>query len=68
MKYNLINKIIRMLGRKGYQVDDRISFYSMYLIISEKFIQIIRGAFIKLFLHNSSGLLFIGKNVKLKQN
>ena len=57
---------IYIAGCGGYQVDDRISFYSMYLIISEKLIQVIRGAFIKLFLLNSSGLLFIGKNVKLK--
>jgi len=38
----------------------------MYLVVFEKFIQIFRGAFVKLLLHNSNGLLFVGKNVNLK--
>ena len=61
----LINKIIQKLGRENYQLDESISTYSLIIIVSSRFCQVLRGTWLKLFLKQSSGLIFLGRRCKV---
>jgi len=58
----VIEKIIIRLGRKDYQIDKRISFIDLCLVIKKRFFQLVRGSFIKMFFKSADGFVFIGKN------
>ena len=66
MKFTIINKVIRKLGRTGYSVDGSISTLNMLIILNGKVFEILRGLYIKLFLKHSSGLIFLGRQTRLK--
>ena len=63
---NLIDWLIAKLGRKNYSTDKSIDSIDLFNIIIEKTIQITRGLFLKLLLHNSSGFIFLGRRTKIK--
>lgn len=63
---NIINKLIRKLGRTGYKVDNNLSNFEIFLILSEKAIQYMRGLPLKFTLKSSKGAIFLGRNCKLK--
>lgn len=62
----IINKIIQLLGRKNYTIDNSLTSYCLVLIILPKIHQLIRGLFLKLFIKKSRGVVFIGRNTKIK--
>lgn len=62
----LINKLIRNLGKDGYQLDETISSIDLLIILSSKFGELIRGQWLKLFLHKSQGITFVGKGTVVK--
>ena len=62
----LINKIINKTGRTGYKVDDSLRTRNILFIFREKFMQIIRGYCLKLFLKSSKGFIFLGKHTRIK--
>lgn len=62
----IINKLIHFLGRTNYKIDSNLSYYSITIVIFEKFIQFLRGLLLKLFFKKSNGILFLGKNVRIK--
>lgn len=61
---NLINKLIRKLGRENYKIDPSLTKMDLFLIVWIRFWQFIRGTFLK-FRLKSSGFIFKGKNVKI---
>lgn len=63
---SILNRIIHLLGKKDYKLDDRLSFYDLFLIFWSKSIQIFRGLPLKLQLKKSKGLIFVGSRVKVK--
>ncbi len=63
---NKINKIIQKLGRRNYSLDISLSSYDLINVIIIKFIQVIRGLMLKYFLKQSSGLIFLGRNTRIK--
>jgi acetyltransferase-like isoleucine patch superfamily enzyme len=63
----LINQLIRALGKNGYSVDDSLGSYSLFILLKSRFISLIRGLWVKIFLHQSKGFLFVGKRCQLKQ-
>lgn len=62
----LANKLINNAGRHGYEIDKNLSNNEIISELSYRFFQVLRGFVIKLFIGNSSGLLFIGRKVSLK--
>ncbi len=63
---NISNKIIRSLGRKDYTIDNSISFNNLTIVYFEKFGQLFRGFFLKLFLKEAKGIIFRGKRCQIK--
>lgn len=66
MSFELINKIIRKLGRADYSIDNSISPLNMYLILKSKFFELFRGLFVKILFKKTNGIMFIGKRTCLK--
>lgn len=62
----LIDKLINRLGKRNYTVDNRISRYELFLLIFSKFIAMARGIFLKLRFKKAEGLVFAGKNCKIR--
>jgi len=66
MKRQFFTKIIKKLGREDYQIDDALSSRDIYIISLSKFLQIIRGFGLKIFVKKSKGLIFLGRYTKIK--
>lgn len=63
----LITKIIQGLGKDNYQLDDTLTTTDLFKVVWEKAWSAIRGVFfLKPFLKQSSGIIFMGRGVKLK--
>ena len=62
----IINKIIELLGRKDYKIDENLSIYSIIIITTSKIFPVIRGCFLKINLKSSKGIVFLGKKTKIK--
>lgn len=62
----IINRLIRKLGKKNYSVDKHLSKLEVFIILSEKLICLFRGFYYRIFFYKCAGLLFIGKNCKIK--
>jgi len=62
----LTNKIIALLGKENYSIDSNISNHNLSIILSEKLLQIIRGLILKIMIKKSRGIVFVGRNVKVK--
>lgn len=60
------NYLIRKLGRPGYELDCKLTRWSLLIEIYNRVICLIRGYLYKLILLKSNGPLFVGKNVNLK--
>lgn len=62
----LLNKIIQRLGKENYKVDDALNSNDIWMVLCARFIQMFRGLFLKLKLKSSKGIIFKGKNCKIK--
>lgn len=62
----LFSEITKKLGRENYQPDKSISTVDILLISLSKSIQLFRGCWLKLFVKKSTGLIFLGTNVRIK--
>ncbi len=62
---NIVNKIIRLLGRKNYTIDKTLTKYEIVIILFSKCFCLIRGYLLKPFLKKSKGLLFVGRGCKI---
>jgi len=63
---DILNRIIRSLGRTGYSIDNGISSRVLIIILKEKFAQIIRGFCARIFIKKVQGILFIGRSCRIK--
>jgi acetyltransferase-like isoleucine patch superfamily enzyme len=66
MILKLVNKIIQKLGKDRYEIDNAIKTIDLLIILNNKLIQLIRGFWLKMFLGNSKGILFIGRRCKIR--
>ncbi|WP_121810842.1 acyltransferase [Mucilaginibacter kameinonensis] len=63
----LVEKIIRKLKRNpDYKWESKYTIVDLGIILSGRLGQIVRGGWTRLFLKRVEGLLFIGKNVKIR--
>ncbi len=62
----ILNKLIRKLGKEGYTVDPSLSRWDLFIISWNKWICLLRGYYLKIWLRKSSGLLFVGKHCRIK--
>lgn len=58
--------LIKKMGRSGYEIDPSLSNTELLYELTNRLHQAVRGTLTKPFLHESKGLLFLGKKVKLK--
>lgn len=61
----LLNSLIHKLGRENYVIDSSIESYNIFIILFNKFIQALRGMYLKIYLKKSSGIIFLGKNCNI---
>ena len=62
----IINRIIQKLGRKHYAVDKSLATIDLSKILFSKVIQVVRGSILRLFVKQSDGFVFLGKNAKIR--
>lgn len=63
----IVSKIISKLkGKPGYKWESAYTNYDLFIIINERFIQLLRGLWMRIFFKSTRGLLFVGANVKIK--
>jgi acetyltransferase-like isoleucine patch superfamily enzyme len=58
--------LIRKLGKDKYSIDENLGSYSLFIIQKGKFRDMMRGLWCKLFVKQSTGILFLGKRCKLR--
>lgn len=66
MLKNLVNLVIRKLGKTNYSIDEFLGNLDLFIILRTRSIQCIRGFFYKPFFKRVKGILFIGKNSTIK--
>ena len=66
MSNKLINKVITKIKKEPYEIDEAITLGTMFGIIFERGMMVLRGIVRKPFFKKSKGILFIGKRVKIK--
>tara|TARA_A100001011_G_scaffold240255_1_gene248238 strand:+ start:721 stop:1431 length:711 start_codon:yes stop_codon:yes gene_type:complete len=64
-KFRFVNKLIAKLGRNDYEIDDNIKNIDLLKILLKKFIQFVRGSFLKLSFIKSKGVIFLGKRTTI---
>ncbi len=62
----LCNKVIRHLGKDGYYLDESISSIDLLNVLFTKFLEFIRGLWLRIFLKKSYGVVFVGRRVVIK--
>ena len=63
----IIEKLIRILKNDpDYRWDSGYSARDLFIVSFDRGLQILRGLYLKLFLKKSGGLVFIGRNVKVR--
>lgn len=66
MLNKLVSKLITKIKKEPYQLDSNISSSDILIIIFDKGLQAIRGMWKSLFFKKRHGIVFVGKNVKIK--
>ena len=62
----LLNKLIQKLGKTGYTVDKDLSKIDILITVTDKFIALVRGFYLKIWLKKSNGMIFVGKRTKIR--
>lgn len=66
MLKEIINSIIKKLGRQSYEIDRYLKSRDLIAILTIKFVELIRGFILKLRIGSSKGLLFKGRKCSVK--
>lgn len=62
----IINKLIQKLGKSDYTADKSLTNYEMLIVVYDRSIRFLRGCFLKLWVKESKGVLFVGGNCRIK--
>jgi acetyltransferase-like isoleucine patch superfamily enzyme len=64
-----INKVLvkfaKGIGKNSFEIDNNISFKDLIIFTFNKFIEVIRGFYYKIYFKRSNGLIFVGKNTSI---
>ena len=63
---NLVNRMIKKMGRVNYKIDSALRNVDILIELKIRFFQALRGTLIRPFLKKSKGVIFLGKQVKLR--
>lgn len=66
MNFNFFNSVIQKLGRSDYSIDSQITNFNMSIILKNKFFELVRGLYLKVYFKRSLGLMFIGKHTRIE--
>jgi acetyltransferase-like isoleucine patch superfamily enzyme len=66
MLNKIVSALIQKLGKKDYSIDLEINSKDIFIIFFSKGINLLRGFKIKFFLRHSGGMLFLGRNCRIK--
>lgn len=61
----LISRLISKLKNEEYTFEDNIKMYDIFVLLGRRFMQCLRGVFIKIRIKKSKGIIFCGKKVKI---
>jgi len=61
----IINKLIRAIGKAGYSVDTSLSVFNLLKIVIQRTTMMFRGLYLKFFLKKSKGIVFLGRRTKI---
>lgn len=64
----LVSWMISKIKRREYKVDDAIGIVDLIEIIRDRFFMVLRGIYHKFLFKKASGILFIGKKVKIRSH
>lgn len=62
----LLNRLIQKLGKENYEVDEALTSVDIIIVLRLRFAQMFRGMLLKFKLKSSNGIIFKGKNCKIK--
>src|SRR5690606_33764470 len=62
----IIDKLINKLGKSNYTTDKNLTKYDLLIVVFDRSIKLLRGCFLKLWIKESKGILFIGRNCRIK--
>lgn len=68
MLVKVISKLISKVKGEEYIIDQHINDIDIISILLSRFVQVIRGSFKSIFFKERAGIIFIGKNVKIKHS
>lgn len=54
------------MGKKDYHIDNSLSTFDLAVILIDRVLQLLRGLPLRLFFGKSAGILFVGRNVKIR--
>jgi len=61
----IINQLIRKLGKTGYSVDESLKGFDILIVVLQRTSMVFRGMLLKPFLKKSEGFIFLGKRTKI---
>lgn len=61
----ITEKVIQVLGKKDYVLDENLSTFDLFIIIKSRLLQFIRGLLLRMQLNKAKGYLFIGKGCNI---
>lgn len=62
----LVEKAISTIKREPYKLDEAMTSGDLFIILRDKFAQVVRGMWKSLFFGKHSGIVFAGKGVKIR--
>ncbi|HOV98001.1 MAG TPA: acyltransferase [Bacteroidota bacterium] len=61
-----IEKIVQRLGKKHYHIDKSLTLCDLIKIVIQRLMMMLRGSLLMFRLKKSSGIIFVGRNVKVR--
>ena len=66
MLTEILNRIIRKIGKPNYSIDSSITILSLFIELRYFFVCVLRGIYLKIFLNKSQGFVFLGRHTLIR--